>query len=178
MGVVRVFKPGDLVTFTDHLALMDGNSCLFTHKGKLVADPYDKAGRQWVVMALVPKNAYGNAEVLSLLCPIAEGPAEHEGEKSIELPEGTFGLIEHDTYFQRGAATVAPESSLRRWRITAKGKAGETVHSIAGQPEWQDLDRAFWKLWSTAVKFPVERWTKLEAERKKVKAAAKDLKKK
>jgi hypothetical protein len=175
-----VFKPGDLVTFTDNLTLFDGNTCLVASTGKLVKDPYDKPGRQWVVMREIAAGVYENAELLYLLCPIAEGPAEHEGEKSLELPEGTFGLIEHDTFFQRGAATVAPQSSLRPWLIMtkAKPKTKQGVHCISGQPEWQKLEQAFWKLWSKAAEFPVKRWNKLVTERKKTKSGAKEPKKK
>lgn len=171
-GAVGVYKPGDLVTFKDHHTLFDGNTCLVTFKGRIVKDPYDKPGRQWVVMALIPKGVYGNTGPLFLLCPIAEGPSQHDGEKSLELPDGTFGLIDHDTFFQRAAATVAPESSLRPWFVAtkAKQKPKPTVHSIAGQPEWSKMDQAFWKLWSTATEFAVKRWNRLVESRSKPKA--------
>jgi hypothetical protein len=162
-----VFQSGDLVTFTDHLTLFDANSCLVTYRGNLVKDPYDKPGRQWVVMAAIPASAYANTEVLFLLCPIAEGPVEHDGEAGIELPEGTFGLINHDTWFQRAAATVAPVGALRPWRVKSKAKARQGMHSLAGQPEWPDMEKAFWKLWSKAVESPVKRWNKLVALRAK-----------
>ncbi len=168
-----MFKPGDLATFTNLHTLFDGNTCLFTFKGNLVEDPYDKPGRQWVVMAEIPKGVYGNAESLYLLCPIAAGPTRHDGEASLELPEGTFGLIEHDTYFQRGAATVAPIASLRPWLIAtkAKQKSKQPIHSIAAQPEWRQMDKAFWRLWSKAVEFPVKRWNKLAQDRANPKSA-------
>jgi hypothetical protein len=105
-----------------------------------------------------------------LLCPIAAGPTDHEGEASIELPEGTFGLIDHDTFFQRAAATVAPESSLRPWLVLTKAKSKQGVHCIAGQPEWPAMDKAFWNLWGKAAENPVKRWNKLVAERAKSKA--------
>lgn len=164
-----MFKPGDLVTFTDNLTLFDANNCLVTFKGNLVKDPYDKSGRIWVVMAQVPKGAYGNVEMLYFLCPIAEGPEEHDGERGIELPEGTFGLIDHDTYFQRGAATVAPDASLRSWLIPTKVKSKQTTHSIAAQPEWPAMEKSFWNLWSKAAQSPVVRWNKLLEDRAKPK---------
>lgn len=172
-----MFFVGDLVTFKDHLTLFDGNKCLVTFKGNLVRDPYDKPGRIWIVMTSIPKGVYGNAEELFLLCPIAEGPEEQDGEKGVELPEGTFGLIHHDTYFQRGAATVAPEAGLRPWLIPTKAKSKQPTHSLARQPEWPALFKAFWNLWSKAAQFPVERWNKLAAESKKTKPA-KEAKKK
>lgn len=164
-----MFKPGDLVTFTDNLTLFDANTCLFTFKGELVKNPYGKPGRQWVVMVVIPPRVYANADALYLLCPIAEGPEEHDGEPSLELPEGTFGLIDHDTYFQRGVATVAPEASMRPWFIATKAKSRQSVHSLAGQPEWPAMEKAFWKLWGKAVEYPVKSWNKLLEDRTKLK---------
>lgn len=172
-----MFYVGDLVTFIDNLTLFDGNRCLVTFKGNLVKDPYDKPGRIWVVMTPVPKGVYENAEPLFLLCPIAEGPEEQDGEKGIELPDGTFGLIDHDTYFQRGAATVALESSLRPWLISTKAKPKQPTPNLSKQPEWPAMFKAFWNLWSKAVQFPVGRWNKLAADAKKAKPAKEPKKK-
>jgi hypothetical protein len=113
-----------------------------------------KHGRSYVVMDIAHGTGADGAD-LYILAPIAEGPAEHCGKKSVSLPKELGGIVKHkDTKFHYQIASAAHRRALHPF----PGQARLSFSTLQPPLKWLEMQGKFDDVWTDGFRSCVDAW--------------------